>query len=99
LRGTSQSAQAAVPAAARRPRIVGPVSGSVYARDPDIPAGQEQLAVTLSGATAGHRLLLDGKVLGDASGGAQLPMIPGAHRLALVDPGGRVIDAVRFTVR
>ncbi|MEY4270976.1 MAG: hypothetical protein RLZZ58_2192 [Pseudomonadota bacterium] len=106
LRGTGQSAQAAVPAAARRPRIVNPVSGSVYARDPDIPPGQQQLAVVVAGASAGHRLLLDGKALGDAAagasgavGGVQLPMLPGAHRLTLVDPGGRMIDQIRFTVR
>jgi hypothetical protein len=50
--------------------------------------------------------LLNGRTIADAgdaatgAGGAvQLPMIRGAHRLTLVDPGGRVIDQVRFTVR
>jgi penicillin-binding protein 1C len=106
LAGTSQGDASAVPAAARRPRIANPVSGAVYARDPDIPVGQEQLAVVVAGAAAGHRLLLNGRTIADAgdaatgAGGAvQLPMIRGAHRLTLVDPGGRVIDQVRFTVR
>lgn len=99
LRGTAQSEIAAAPQAARRPRITSPVSGSVYALDPDIPLDRQSLAVLVSGDVAGFRLILDKKPLGDADAGPQILPRPGAHMLALVDPGGRMIDRVRFTVR
>lgn len=99
LRGTAQTEMAAAPQAARRPRITSPVSGSVYALDPDIPIDRQRLAVTVSGSVAGYRLLLDKKPLGDADAGQQIQPRPGSHMLALVDPGGRMIDRVRFTVR
>ena len=90
---------AAAPAAAGRPRITSPVSGSVYALDPDIPIDRQRMAVIVSGDVAGYRLLLDKAVLGDADAGQQLLPRPGSHILTLVDPGGRMIDRVRFTVR
>lgn len=99
LRGTAQAEMAAAPQAARRPRITSPVSGSVYALDPDIPIDRQRLAVTVSGSVTGYRLILDKKVLGDADAGGQILPRPGVHMLALVDPGGRMIDRVRFTVR
>ncbi|MGB7411317.1 MAG: penicillin-binding protein 1C, partial [Sphingopyxis granuli] len=99
LRGTAQAEMAATPAAARRPRITSPVSGSVYALDPDIPAGRQQLAVVVSGEVTGFRLILDKQVLGDADAGQQIVPRPGSHILTLTDPGGRTIDRVRFTVR
>ncbi|MDO9369270.1 MAG: penicillin-binding protein 1C [Sphingopyxis sp.] len=99
LRGTAQTEMAAAPQAARRPRITSPVSGSVYALDPDIPIDRQRLAVTVSGSVAGYRLILDKKPLGDADAGQQMLPRPGSHMLALVDPGGRMIDRVRFTVR
>jgi len=99
LTGTAQTEMAAAPQAARRPRITSPVSGSVYALDPDIPIDRQRLAVTVSGAVAGYRLILDKKPLGDADAGQQILPRPGSHMLALVDPGGRMIDRVRFTVR
>lgn len=99
LAGTAQSEMAAAPQAARRPRITSPVSGSVYALDPDIPIDRQRLAVTVSGSVTGYRLILDKKPLGDADAGQQILPRPGIHMLALVDPGGRMIDRVRFTVR
>lgn len=99
MTGTAQAEMAAAPQAARRPRITSPVSGSVYALDPDIPIDRQRLAVTVSGSVAGYRLLLDKRPLGDADAGQQILPRPGSHMLALVDPGGRMIDRVRFTVR
>ena len=99
LTGTAQSQQIAAPAAARRPRITNPVSGSVFALDPDIPIDRQRMGIAVTGAVAGHRLVLDGRDLGDADARPQVLAGPGMHRLALVDPGGRVIDQVRFTVR
>ena len=99
LAGTAQSQQIAAPAAARRPRIVNPVSGSVFALDPDIPIDRQRMGIAVTGAVAGHRLVLDRRDLGDADARPQVLAGPGMHRLALLDPGGRVIDQVRFTVR
>ena len=99
LAGTGQSLQAAAPAAARRPRITNPVSGSVFALDPDIPIDRQRMGVSVAGAVEGHRLVLDREDLGDANTRPQVLAGPGMHRLALIDPGGRVIDQVRFTVR
>ena len=99
MAGTGQATLAQVPAFARRPRITNPVSGSVYALDPDIPAGQQSLGVVLSGAGAAYRLTLDGHPVGAATDGAQLALIPGSHLLALLDEGGEPVDRVRFTVR
>lgn len=99
LRGTGQAVQIAAPATAHRPRIANPVSGSVYALDPDIPISRQKLALSVSGEVNGHRLRLDNRDLGDA---AAMPMIlagPGTHSLALIDPSGRIIDRARFTVR
>jgi Penicillin-Binding Protein C-terminus Family. len=59
----------------------------------------KRLAVVVSGATAGHRLMLDKRLAGDAEAGLQIAPRPGSHIVTLVDPGGRTIDRVRFTVR
>ncbi|MDZ3830772.1 MAG: penicillin-binding protein 1C [Sphingopyxis sp.] len=99
VRGTAQAEMAATPPVARRPRITSPVSGSVYALDPDIPIDRQRIAVVVSGSVAGYRLILDRKPLGDADTGQQIFPRPGSHLLSLVDPGGRTIDRVRFTVR
>ena len=99
LTGTAQSAQAFAPPESRRPRITNPVSGSVFALDPDIPIGRQRMGVAVAGSVAGHRLILDRRDLGDANARPQVLAGLGAHRLALLDPGGRVIDQVRFTVR
>ncbi len=99
LTGTGQSAQAFAPATARRPRITNPVSGSVFALDPDIPMDRQRMGIAVTGAVAGHRLVLDRRDLGDADARPQVLAGPGVHQLALLDPGGRVIDRIRFTVR
>ncbi len=99
LRGTGQALATLAPSEARRPRIVNPVSGSVYALDPDIPPARQRLGVHVSGAADGHRLLLDKRDIGMADARPMLATAPGAHRLALIDAGGRVIDQVLFTVR
>jgi penicillin-binding protein 1C len=99
LAGTGQGAVAAAPAAARRPRIASPANGSIYAIDPDIPGDRQRLAIRVSGASAGHRLLLGTRPLGDAEEGADIVPRPGSHLVTLVDPGGRTVDRIRFTVR
>jgi penicillin-binding protein 1C len=99
LTGTGQSEQVSAPAQSRRPRITNPVSGSIFALDPDIPLDRQRMGVTVSGSTEGHRLLLDKRDIGPAEAKPQLMMIPGSHLLALVDSAGKQIDQVRFTMR
>ena len=99
LRGTGQSSIGTAPPAARRPRIVNPVSGTVYALDPDIPLPRQRIRLAAAGAVAGERLLLDNRDLGPA---ADSPMVlpgPGKHQLALVDADGKILDRSLFTVR
>ena len=99
LPGTSQATFASAPDFARRPRIANPVSGAVYAFDPDIPPARQSVGVTITGETANLSLTLDGKPFAPAGGNPQMPLLKGSHLLALTDEGGRVMDRVRFSVR
>ena len=99
LAGTSFARADVAPAEARRPRIAAPVSGSVYALDPDIPRDRQRLAVAVTGAAAAHRLRLDARDLGAADSSPVMFPPPGRHQLALVDLAGRTVDRVIFTVR
>ena len=99
LAGTAFTQVAAAPAAARRPRILNPVAGSVYALDPDIPPDRQRLAIMVSGEVTGHRLLLDKQDLGSADSRPLILARRGMHRLRLIDLSGRVVDQVVFTMR
>ena len=99
LAGTGQAQIVSAPPEARRPRIVNPVSGSVYALDPDIPIERQRLAIGVSGEVTAHRLMLDRRDLGAADGKPLILAGPGRHRLRLTDVAGRVVDQVLFTVR
>ncbi len=99
LNGTGQDVQGSAPETARRPRITNPLSGSVYALDPDIPIDRQRMGVGVTGAVAGHRLVLNRRDIGAADGRPLVLAGPGRHQLALVDPGGKVIDRVLFSVR
>ncbi len=99
LRGTGQTLIAAAPGEARRPRIANPVTGTVYAIDPDIPPERQRFAVAVTGSAAAYRLMLDDRDLGSATARPQVMPAPGPHRLRLVDTAGRVVDQARFTIR
>jgi penicillin-binding protein 1C len=99
IAGTAQPEMAPTPPAARRPRISSPVSGSVYALDPDIPLARQRIRLTAVGAVGGERLELDGRDLGLAEGSPMVLPGPGQHRLALVDGGGAILDRSLFTIR
>ncbi len=99
LRGTGQTLIAAAPGEARRPRIVNPIAGTVYAIDPDIPPDRQRFAVGVTGSVASHRLSLDNRDLGPATSTPLILAAPGPHMLRLIDVAGRVVDHVRFTIR
>lgn len=99
LSGTAQSLVEAAPPAARRPRIANPVSGAVYALDPDIPLPKQRIRLLATGASSGERLLLDNRDVGEAASEPMVLPAPGSHRLALVAADGKVLDRSLFTVR
>jgi penicillin-binding protein 1C len=98
LAGTAQNILEQAPATARRPHIVSPVSGAVYALDPDIPAGRQRIRVAATGVTAGQRWRLDSRDLGDAAGSPDILPPPGTHHLTLIGADGQAQDRVLFTV-
>ena len=97
--GTAQSMAVTAPPAARRPRITSPVAGSVYALDPDIPGDHQRIRIATAGGETAGRLSLDGHDIGAAAESPLVLPAPGTHRLALLDPGGRIVDRVLFSVR
>ncbi|WP_404714299.1 penicillin-binding protein 1C [Sphingomonas sp. MMS24-J13] len=99
LAGTGQTLLAQAPAAGRRPHIVSPVSGSVYALDPDIPTDRQRIRLAATGIVGGERWRLDARDFGATAANAAILPPPGAHRLALIDGGGRQVDEILFTVR
>jgi penicillin-binding protein 1C len=98
LAGTGQAMLEQAPPAARRPHIVSPVSGAVYALDPDIPANRQRIRFAAIGSTAGGRWRLDARDLGRADTSPAILPPPGTHRLTLVAADGRALDQVLFTV-
>jgi len=84
---------------AERPRILSPASGSIIARDPDIPRDRQRMV--FDAANAKHELAwrLDGHELGPASRPSFWDPQAGRHELALVDSAGRALDRVEFVVR
>lgn len=99
LRGTGQPLIAAAPEIARRPRIVSPVAGTVFAIDPDIPPARQRFAVAVAGDLTAKRLRLDDRDLGPADARPMIAAPPGVHRLRLLDAAGTIVDDVRFTIR
>ena len=98
LAGMGQTALAEAPGEARRPRISDPISGTVYALDPDIPIDRQRIRIDVTGATAGHRLTMDRQDLGPADARPLVLAGPGPHRIALLDAVGKPVDQILFTV-
>ena len=100
LRGTVPAGSIRhVEAADQITRIGAPVNGMVIALDPDIPASRQRVPVRVLGAREEFNVRLDGTLLGSAAHALLWEPRPGAHRLALEDGNGRVLDRSLFTVR
>lgn len=98
IQGTESDTITLLTESKRQPKIRYPDAGSIIAIDPDIP---EQNQRVFFQALAGKDLFwqLDGQQLGAASQDySWLPTI-GKHQLALMDPDGKVVDAIQFQVR
>ena len=84
--------------AAVHPTITAPVSGTIIALDPDIPAARQRIAFESHAAARHMRWYIDGTDLGPATTLALWVPRPGAHTLAIVD-AGQTVEAARFLVR
>jgi penicillin-binding protein 1C len=82
-----------------RPSIQSPADGMIIATDPDIPAGHQRVLITVRGARAGMRLMLNDRLLGPAVPDLLWQPRPGAYHLTLEDPGGHQLDRISFRVR
>jgi penicillin-binding protein 1C len=81
------------------PRIVAPVTGTIVALDPDIPADRQRVPLEVTGASLGLRWRLDDTDLGPARGLTLWEPEPGTHTVALVDDRRRERDVATFEVR
>ena len=95
----TEMAEVRIAGTATRPRIAYPGEGTIVALDPDIPAAQQRIALRAAGPGSGGSWRIDDRPAGDAHGVTLWLPAPGRHRLALLDAGGREVDAVRFEVR
>jgi penicillin-binding protein 1C len=82
-----------------RPGIASPANGMIIALDPDIPAGNQRILISLRGARPGMTLDLNDQPLGSTAAAQLWSPAPGAWYLTLRDAGGRRLDRVLFTVR
>jgi penicillin-binding protein 1C len=99
LAGTEMQRIAALSAGSAAPAISNPANGMVIAVDPDIPEARQKVPFSARGADHGMTFRLNGATLGPASQGLLWSPTPGAHRLELVGPAGRVEDRISFVVR
>ena len=97
MAGTEPAAAATT--IAGHPRIIAPVSGTIIALDPDIPAARERLVFEAADAREPMRFVLDGRDLGPARDLHVWRPSRGVHVLALVDADARGVDRVSFEVR
>jgi penicillin-binding protein 1C len=97
--GTQVERVVAVAAPAGHARLESPPDGSIYALDPDIPAGRQKILLRARGTGGGDRFVLpDGRRVGAAEPFLWQP-VAGRHVLTLVAADGRVIERARFEVR
>ncbi len=83
----------------RAPRITSPPNGVVIALDPDVPPDRQMVIFIARAARPNHAFLLNGHRIASGRQRYKWQPRPGSHRLALVDPVGKVLDAVDFSVR
>lgn len=82
------------------PRILSPISGTILALDPDIPAEKQRMLLKADEADGSRSLTwwLGSDVLGSGGESSWLPQ-PGHHRIQLLDRDGKVLDQVEVEVR
>ena len=99
LDGTQTQRVSAVAQRSAIARIASPANGMMIAIDPDIPVNRQRLPLSVKGANASMKLLLNGAEIGPANTQVLWAPTTGAYRLAVADATGRVVDQILFTVR
>jgi penicillin-binding protein 1C len=99
IAGTATTEIGAVASGTGIARITSPSNGMVIALDPDIPPTFQRVPIEVAGGSDAMQLRLDDQPIGGAMRLVLWPPRSGAHRLALVDRNGRVVDQILFTVR
>jgi penicillin-binding protein 1C len=97
IAGTERGRVALAEPAHAQARIVTPVDGTVFARDPDIPAGRERIAWTAEGGADRLAWHLNGRRVARGGRYDWTPQ-PGRHVIELAEDG-RVVDRVEIEVR
>ncbi len=87
-------------AAPGRPRIAGPVDGTLIALDPDIPPANQRLQLRAANVATGQEIywLAGTQRIGQGRVDYWLPQ-PGRQVLTLTDAQGQVLDSVTIQVR
>ena len=80
-------------------RLENPANGMIIALDPDVPAENQRVPISIRGIRAHMTLTLNDHPLGNANALQLWTPYPGSYRLTLQDENGRVVDRVLFTVR
>jgi penicillin-binding protein 1C len=79
--------------------IVAPVTGTVVALDPDVPADRQRVPLVAQVHDPHARFVLDGDDLGPAANLVLWPPRPGRHELVLIDATARPLAHTTFDVR
>ena len=80
-------------------RIESPANGMIIAIDPDIPAVNQRVPITIRGATDGMVVKLNDRKLGTATQSLLWQPQRGSYYLSVEDAKHRVADKILFTVR
>ena len=78
--------------------ILYPVTGTVIALDPDIPADRQAVFFEVAGDDGNFKLMLDGHLYSNGLALTKWYPVPGKHRLTL-NSDGTTLDFVEFLVR
>lgn len=80
-------------------RILTPVSGSIFALDPDIPLGRQKILFTFSSYEVSYSYYLNDENIGSAGGPYLWEPKKGEYRLQVKDRDGKVLSLSLFEVR
>ncbi len=88
-----------VKSAPRQYRILRPLSGTLYATDPDIPEELQKITLEAGLKSDTVKWRMDGEIVGTAGQNVFVGLKPGNHELALLTGTGELLDTSQFEVR
>lgn len=98
IKGTEVNNVVVAGSSKAKSRILYPVTGTVIALDPDIPADRQAVFLEVAGDDGNFKLMLDGHPYSDSQMLTKWHPVPGKHRLTL-SSDGITLDFVEFLVR